>query len=144
MRREVSCPRCGKSVDSRGLSGHLKFGHGEVPQTPTEMKIGQAVRVNMATAQKVREAHVLVLEELEQFARDAPKLVASLESLRRELGSAAAPPYIPPVPSSRTPRLELHPPDESGGRPIGHHRTSAPAVPSGTHRITFDLPEVAE
>lgn len=25
---ESSCPICGKSVDPRGLSGHLQFGHG--------------------------------------------------------------------------------------------------------------------
>lgn len=34
---ESSCPICGKSVDPRGLSGHLQFGHGVAGEDVSEV-----------------------------------------------------------------------------------------------------------
>jgi len=34
---ESECPICGKSVDPRGLSGHLQFGHGVAGEDVSEV-----------------------------------------------------------------------------------------------------------
>lgn len=34
---ESNCPICGKSVDPRGLSGHLQFGHGIAGEDVSEV-----------------------------------------------------------------------------------------------------------